>query len=155
MACCLCKNIITRQQTKTIIANIKSCPPSPCESIPITSRCDAMAPAIKPVPSNAPIKTVDGTSNKILAISSTMPVPILPQGSTPNFVNNSTDSGCAVNLKYNVCKRMTAAVICNSHENIIFSFNIIHHHIDNENAWCKQEERSVRRLLWRKRGEEK
>jgi len=58
-----------------------------------------MAPAIKPTPKNAPIKTVAGTSSKILVINSITPTPILPQGSTPGLVNNSTDSGAAVNLK--------------------------------------------------------
>ncbi len=63
--------------------------------------------------------TVEGTSNKILAHNSKMPVPILPQGSTPSLVNNSTDSGCPVNLKYKVCKRIMAAVNLSSHD-IIF-----------------------------------
>lgn len=107
------------QQINTMIASINNWPPSPFDSIPIIVRCASMAPDISPIPSNAPIKTVAGISNKILAHNSMIPVPILPQGSTPNFVNNSTDSGCAVNLKYNVCKRMMAAVSLKSHDKIV------------------------------------
>ena len=63
----------------TITAKEKSVPPSPCDSIPRTNKCEVIAPIIKPTPNVAPIKTVAGKSNNILAISSITPVPILPQ----------------------------------------------------------------------------
>lgn len=70
-----------------------------------------MAPAISPNPINAPGKVVRGIKIRIEAINSKTPVPIRPHGSIPSVVNNFTDSGCAVNLKYSVCSRITAAMI--------------------------------------------
>ncbi len=78
-----------------------------------------MAPDIRPVPINAPIKVVRGIKSKKAVINSAMPVPILPQGSIPKAVNNSTDSGCTVNLKYNVCSKIIAAIIRHSQIKIV------------------------------------
>ncbi len=86
----------------TAMASINNCPPSPLDSMPITVKCERTAPAIKPVPSKAPIKTVGGNKSIRDVKSSIIPVPILPQGSAPNFVKSSTDSGCPENLKYKV-----------------------------------------------------
>jgi len=68
----------------------------------------------------APNNVVRGIINKMAAINSAIPVPIRPQGSIPNVVNNSTDSGRAVNLKYKVCNSITAAKILKNHINIVF-----------------------------------
>jgi hypothetical protein len=81
------------QQISTPIASINNWPPSFFDSIPITKRWDSMAPDINPIPNNAPTITVAGINKRILANNSITPVPIRPQGSTPNFVNSSTDSG--------------------------------------------------------------
>lgn len=93
MPCCLYTKLNTLQKTRTTIAIIKSCPPSPFDSIPSTMICDKIAPLIKPIPKNAPANTVEGINSNIPVINSIMPVPILPQGSTPSLVNISTDSG--------------------------------------------------------------
>ena len=61
-----------------------------------------MAPDMRPEPSNAPGKLVRGISIKTEAISSAIPVPILPQGSIPKMVKSFTESGCAENLKKSV-----------------------------------------------------
>ena len=95
----MCIDKLIKQQIKTEIASQKSCPPSPLDTTPITNKWEAIAPAIKPMPGKAPKKTVDGIINKAFTINSIIPVPILPQGSMPNFVNSSTDSGCGINLK--------------------------------------------------------
>lgn len=79
---------------------------------------------MRPMPKRAPTKTADGIKSNMPAINSIIPVPTLPQGSTPNFVNNSTDSGCPVNLKYKVCKRIAAPTIRNIHESTNFNFKI-------------------------------
>ena len=79
-----------------------------------------MAPLINPNPIMAPIKVVLGINMSTEAINSPMPVPIRPQGSMPSLVNNWTDSGCAVNLKYNVCNIMKAATSLNAHVKIVF-----------------------------------
>jgi hypothetical protein len=75
-----------------------------------------------PVPNSAPMKTVDGTSNKMPVINSIIPVTIRPQDSAPSLVNKATDSGCAVNLKYKVWKRITAAIIRTIQENNVLAF---------------------------------
>lgn len=79
-----------------------------------------MAPAINPDPNTAPIHVVRGMTSNTAANNSPMPVPILPRGSMPNKVNNSTDWGCAVNLKYRVCSKMTAGTILSNHIKIDF-----------------------------------
>ncbi len=67
----------------------------------------------------APIKVVLGINMSTEAINSPMPVPIRPQGSMPSVVNNWTDSGCAVNLKYSVCNIMKAAMSLKTHVKIV------------------------------------
>jgi hypothetical protein len=59
-------------------------------------------------------------------------VPIRPQGSTPSFVNNITDSGWAVNLKYNVFNKIIAAVILSNHDILFFTFMMIYFILINE-----------------------
>lgn len=80
-----------------------------------------MAPLINPNPIMAPIKVVRGINMSIEAINSPTPVPIRPQGSMPSVVNNCTDSGCAVNLKYSVCNIIKAAISLNIHVKIVFA----------------------------------
>jgi len=82
---------------------------------------------MRPKPSNAPSIVVRGIKSKTAVINSAMPVQILPHGSMPNFVNNSTDSGWAVNLKYNVCSNITAAIMRSSQIKIVLTIigNII------------------------------
>jgi hypothetical protein len=58
----------------------------------------------------APNHAVVLTSNKNAAMSSMTPTEILPHGSMPTVVKIYTDSGEPVNLKYNVCNRMIAAI---------------------------------------------
>ena len=65
---------------------------------------------MSPAPIQAPNKVVRGIKIKTDATNSAIPVPILPPGSMPSRVNNSTDSGWAVNLKYKVCNNITAAM---------------------------------------------
>jgi len=78
-----------------------------------------MAPHISPKPMIAPIKVVLGIKIRMEAINSPAPVPKRPQGSIPSFVNNATDSGCDVNLKYKVCSMMKAAISLNAHIKIV------------------------------------
>jgi hypothetical protein len=72
---------------------------SPPKLTPNFVRWKNIAPDIRPRPIKAPNKLVRGTKINMEAINSAIPVPILPQGSIPSIVNNSTDSGWAVNLK--------------------------------------------------------
>ncbi len=98
----------TRDMSKTTTASMKSCPPSFWDSMPITNKWEPIAPHISSKLNRAPHKAVAGKMMSKPAISSLMPVPILPQGSTPSLVNSTTDSSCPVNLKYSVCSRMMA-----------------------------------------------
>lgn len=107
-----------RQQTNTITAYMNK-PASPPKLTPNFVRWKKIAPLIRPRPNKAPNKEVRGIQIKIEAINSATPVPIRPQGSMPNMVNNSTDSGFAVNLKYKVCSMITAASILNSQVKIV------------------------------------
>ena len=68
-----------------------------------------MAPAMVAIASAAPNATVRGVNRSTEAISSTMPLPMRPQGSAPSVLKIYTDSGAPVNLKKSVCSRMTAA----------------------------------------------
>jgi len=90
------------QQLKTTRARKNKYPPSSITTMPSFVRCDAIAPAIKPTPNRAPRGVVRGINNRMEATSSRQPVPILPTGSMPNVEKMYTDSGAAVNLKYNV-----------------------------------------------------
>ena len=116
--------IKTRQQLNTIIAYVNKTT-SPPKLMPNFVRWKKIAPAIKPNPINAPNNVVLGIKISIDAISSATPVPILPQGSIPSMVNNSTDSGLAVNLKYRVCSRITAASNLNTQVKIVLIIRII------------------------------
>ncbi len=107
-----------RQQTNTITAYMNKTA-SPPKLTPNFVRWKKIAPAIKPNPIKAPNSVVRGIKISIDATSSATPVPILPHGSMPSIVNNSTDSGFAVNLKYKVCSRMTAATIFKSQIKIV------------------------------------
>ena len=60
-------------------------PPSPFTSMPNCVKCIIIAPPIKPSVRVAPAQTVLGINNKIPAISSKTPIPILPNGSKPTF----------------------------------------------------------------------
>ena len=66
-------------------------------------------------PKTAPNSVVLGINIKMEAINSIIPEAILPNGSAPNFVKINTDSSAAVNLKYNVCNKITTATIFNIH----------------------------------------
>lgn len=52
---------------------------------------------------------------------------ILPQGSTPKVEKICTLTGAAVNLKYKVCNKITAAAMLSnlSKMNLIFTFDMI------------------------------
>lgn len=76
---CLCKSNRDTHKTSTKIAKINSCPPSPFDSIPITSMWDNIAPVINPTPKRAPIKALVGISKRTPVISSIIPVPMRPQ----------------------------------------------------------------------------
>ena len=106
------------QHTKVITAYVNKTA-SPPKLIPNLVRWKKMAPDIKPNPMMAPINVVRGININMEANNSPTPVPILPHGSMPSFVNNSTDSGCAVNLKYRVCSRINAATSLNAHVKIV------------------------------------
>lgn len=83
MPCCLCNKATTAQQIQTIIASINNCPPSPFDCIPITVRCETIAPLIKPILKTAPINIVAGTNSNMPAISSITPVLIPPRVQPP------------------------------------------------------------------------
>src|SRR5882724_5251346 len=51
-----------------------------------------------------------GASKRTAAINSTTPDPIRPQGSSPRVEKIYTDSFAPVNLKNNVCSKITAAI---------------------------------------------
>ena len=118
-------NKIIKLATNTIIASIKSTPPSAFDSIPIIVMCESIAPNIKPNDNKAPKSSVALISNNTLAINSITPVAILPHGSTPNFVNSSTDSGAAVNLKNSVCTNIIATIIRSNQDRIFINFTAI------------------------------
>lgn len=67
----------------------------------------------------APKTVVRGMRINADASSSSMPVPIRPQGSIPKVENMKTDSGAAVNLKNRVCSIMIAAMPRKSQEKMV------------------------------------
>ena len=83
----------------TIMAKVNKPPPSLDTFIPKTKRCENTAPKIIPKLIVIPIICVLGSKISMAVISSIIPNPILPHGSTPNAEKICTESGCAVNLK--------------------------------------------------------
>ena len=78
-----------------------------------------------PNPKTAPSKVVLEIRIRTDAINSTIPEPILPKGSIPNVENIYTLSGAAVNLKNNVCNKMTTAIsLTNQTKNDIFIIQV-------------------------------
>lgn len=92
---------------------------SPPKLMPNLVRWKKIAPHINPNPIKAPNNVVRGIKINSDAASSAIPVPILPQGSISSVVKSCTDCGCAVNLKYNVCKSNKAAMMRNAHVKIV------------------------------------
>ena len=73
-------------KTNTARARPKRRPPSFWTTIPNIKMWLNMAPEITPTPRTAPTRDVLLIINKIEIISSIIPVPILPKGSTPSSV---------------------------------------------------------------------
>lgn len=124
--CCLNKIASNPVVTKTIIARIKRNPPSPALSMPITRKCDMIAPSINPMDNRAPQIVFEGIKSNIAAINSKIPEAIRPQGSTPIFSKRATLSGCAVNLKNSVCSKIIAGIIRRIHNRILLFFILIY-----------------------------
>ena len=82
-----------------------------------------MAPPIKHIANKAPMPVVRGHRIKMEAISSKIPVKILPHGSMPSEEKIYTDSSAPVNLKYKVWSIMTAAKILSTHNRMVNGFN--------------------------------
>ncbi len=72
-----------------------------------------------PVANRAPRTVVAGNRINTEAISSIIPVPILPQGSIWSVVKIYTDSGAALNLKNRDCSIMRAASMRRSQGKIL------------------------------------
>jgi hypothetical protein len=76
-----------------------------------------------PMAITAPKAVVAGIRINIEATSSAIPVPILPQGSTPNVENIYTDSSAPVNLKNRVCNIINAGMMRRIHSHFgVFIF---------------------------------
>ncbi len=96
---CFLMNKTPRQHIVTIKASKNNWPLSFWTSIPRKSKCDNIAPVIVPRARIAPYNEVLGLKSNIPDINSTIPDPILPQGSIPKVEKMCTLTGAAVNLK--------------------------------------------------------
>ncbi len=79
-----------------------------------------MAPDISPSPRKEPSQFQPGRNKRIEATSSKIPVPILPQGSTPSLEKIATDSEAPVNLYKRVCKSMNATIARRQYKSSFF-----------------------------------
>ena len=95
----MCKIKKITLATNTTIAKVNKSPPSFDTLMPKTKICEKTAPKIMPKLFNIPMILVFGIRIRMAVISSIIPKPILPQGSTPRAEKICTESGCAVNLK--------------------------------------------------------
>lgn len=103
------------QQTKLITAIQKSV------FIPKIVRWKYIAPSINQHPKRAQSRYhLPPKSKKRQAINSRIPIAILPFGSIPSVVKRATDSGCAVNLKNNVCPIRSTGIILSSQDVLKF-----------------------------------
>lgn len=98
-----CIHTTTRQPSNAMIAMKKSI------FTPSAVRCAYSAPSITIPPIAQPIRDFfPPKSSSNAAISSMTPIPILPRGSRPSEEKIIIDSGCAVNLKNKLCKKIAA-----------------------------------------------
>ncbi len=86
---------VTAQQTNTTKARVNNKPPSPFTSTPKMKRCETRAPLITPSPPNAPSQAVRGMSKRTAQTSSATPLPMRPQGSSAELLENPDTFFCA------------------------------------------------------------
>ena len=82
-----------KEAINTIIAKVNKPPPSSDTFKPKTSICEKTAPVMIPKLVVIPMILVFGNKIRIAVISSIIPSPILPHGSTPRAEKICTESG--------------------------------------------------------------